>query len=248
MRGSFVSRIAYSMSMYSSVGWRSSWVTITSSTSMRGSQRPSEAHLEGDHPDRRGVGRREHVVVDRAAEVRPHRALARRRAEDQPHALGDLLVARDEREPPGGVDPHRVGDATADEQLAHRAHPTFTVGAPITIGAPQPAMSPTRSAGRPPIITVMLPIGNGVGGCTAGGGKLHVCRSPTTAAGIPAISTVGDTRPGDRRRDDRSGHRLLLRTASFPPPSSVDRHDRAAHRRLPAARDLGRAAALDLGL
>jgi hypothetical protein len=56
-------------------------------------------------------------------------------------------------------------------------------------------MSPTRNAGRPPIITVMLPIGNGVGGWTAGGGKLHVWMSPTTAAGIPAMSTVGTPGP-----------------------------------------------------
>ena len=52
--------------------------------------------------------------------------------------------------------------------------PIITVGAPMMIGAPQPAMSPTRSAGRPPIITVVLPIGNGVGGC--GGGRREAAR------------------------------------------------------------------------
>src|SRR5262245_40912748 len=114
----------------------------------------------------------------------------------------------------------------------------FTVGAPITIGAPHPAMSPTRSAGRPPIMTVGLPIGNGVGGCTAGGGKLHVCRSPTTAAGIPPIMTVGTpgpvTTPGCPVGSP-------TRAANGTVPPSVDRDHRAADGRLAGARDLGRA-------
>ena len=62
----------------------------------------------------------------------------------------------------------------------------------MTIGAPQPARSPIRAAGMPPISTVGQPGGTiGVGGCTAGGGNEQVCGVPTVAAGIPAISTVG---------------------------------------------------------
>src|SRR5690349_23948758 len=68
----------------------------------------------------------------------------------------------------------------------------MTVGAPMTIGAPQAAISPIRAAGMPPISTVGQPGGAiTLGGCTAGGGKEQMCGVPTVAAGIPAISTVG---------------------------------------------------------
>ena len=63
------------------------------------------------------------------------------------------------------------------------------------IGAPHPDMSPIRSAGRLLISTVVLPIGNGVGGCGGVDGIEHTCMSPTTAAGIPPISTVGTPGP-----------------------------------------------------
>src|SRR5262245_3798156 len=67
-----------------------------------------------------------------------------------------------------------------------------TVGAPITTGAPHPAMSPIRIAGSPPMRTVGQPGGIIVdGGCTAGGGNEQMCGVLTTAAGCPAISTVG---------------------------------------------------------
>jgi hypothetical protein len=42
--------------------------------------------------------------------------------------------------------------------------PIMTVHAPDTMGAPHDAVSPTRAAGRLPIVTVMLPIAIGVGG------------------------------------------------------------------------------------
>jgi hypothetical protein len=46
--------------------------------------------------------------------------------------------------------------------FAHRAHPIITVGQPTTAEAPQAQASPTRRAGRPPIITVPLPAVNGL--------------------------------------------------------------------------------------
>src|SRR5690349_22392788 len=68
----------------------------------------------------------------------------------------------------------------------------MTVGAPMTIGAPQAARSPIRAAGMPPISTVGQPGGAiTVGGCTAGGGNEQMCGVPTVAAGNPAIRTVG---------------------------------------------------------
>src|SRR5918912_1253250 len=64
------------------------------------------------------------------------------------------------------------------------------------MGAPQPAMSPARAAGRPPIKTVALPLAMGVGGCgPASGGIAHACMSPTTAAGMPPMRTVGTPGP-----------------------------------------------------
>src|SRR5215469_13313914 len=72
----------------------------------------------------------------------------------------------------------------------------FTVGAPITIGAPQPLMSPMRAAGRLPIITVILPFAIGFGGCgPAGGGIAQATWSPTQAAGCPEIKTFGHPGP-----------------------------------------------------
>src|SRR5690606_24164986 len=75
--------------------------------------------------------------------------------------------------------------------------PIITVGQPGgRIGAPQADMSPTRSAGRPWISTVIEPFGNGAGGCgPAGGGIEQVCRSPTTAAGRLPMSTVATPGP-----------------------------------------------------
>src|SRR4051812_34378962 len=70
--------------------------------------------------------------------------------------------------------------------------PMRTVGWPTTIGAPQPARSPTRAAGRPPISTDVEPGGTMTdGGCTAGGGNEQMCGVPTVAAGSPPISTFG---------------------------------------------------------
>jgi hypothetical protein len=72
-------------------------------------------------------------------------------------------------------------------------YPAITVLAPIIILAPQAAISPTRSNGFPPTITVTLPATNGVVvGCgEAGVGTIaHTCISPTTAAGIPPIITL----------------------------------------------------------
>jgi len=69
----------------------------------------------------------------------------------------------------------------------------MTVGAPITIGAPQAAISPIRAArhaaesarSRTLAGTIAL------GGCTAGGGNEQMCAYPLSLQAIPAISTVG---------------------------------------------------------
>src|SRR5262245_6742664 len=72
----------------------------------------------------------------------------------------------------------------------------ITVGAPTAAPAPQMQTSDVRTAGRPPTRTVALPAGNGlVGGCPVAGGSAHTCRSPITAAGMPAISTVATPGP-----------------------------------------------------
>src|SRR5262245_50798097 len=71
-----------------------------------------------------------------------------------------------------------------------------TLNAPLIIGAPQPDTSPRRSAGRPPISTVRLPLGNGVGGCgPATGGMAQACRSPAAAAGRLPINTLATPGP-----------------------------------------------------
>jgi hypothetical protein len=72
-------------------------------------------------------------------------------------------------------------------------YPAITVVAPMMMLAPQPAMSPTRSNGRPPTNTEELPAVNGVAvGCgVAGVGTMaQTCISPTTAAGMPPIITL----------------------------------------------------------
>lgn len=72
----------------------------------------------------------------------------------------------------------------------------ITVGQPTAAIAPQIHASDVRIAGLPSIITVALPIGNGldVGWCALGG-STHTCVSPATAAGMPPIITVGAPGP-----------------------------------------------------
>ena len=69
----------------------------------------------------------------------------------------------------GGYAQPTPRNARSMASVGHAQPPISTVGAPPTIGAPQPDMSPMRSAGRPPISTVTLPLGNGVGGCGPAG-------------------------------------------------------------------------------
>lgn len=66
-----------------------------------------------------------------------------------------------------------------------------TFVAPATIDWPQPAKSPTRAAGLPPICTVVDPGGTiGVVPCgPAGGGMVQTVGFPTTAAGWPFVRT-----------------------------------------------------------
>ena len=71
-----------------------------------------------------------------------------------------------------------------------------TVGSPTAAMAPQMQLSVVRNAGTPPMNTVPLPLGKGlaVGWCAMGGSE-HTCMSPTTAAGMPPISTVATPGP-----------------------------------------------------
>ena len=52
----------------------------------------------------------------------------------------------------------------------------MTVGQPTMGIAPHPHVSVMRSAGLPPISTVVLPMMNGDDGMWPGGGIGHVCR------------------------------------------------------------------------
>src|SRR5262245_45313540 len=72
----------------------------------------------------------------------------------------------------------------------------ITVSAPVTIGAPHDDWSFIRSADRPAMSTVVLPLGKGAGGCgPAVGGIMQTCVSPTIAAGSFTMSTVGAPGP-----------------------------------------------------
>ena len=106
--------------------------------------------------------------MDAAAELGAHRSLAAGRSQDQPDGLLELPVGVDEGDSAGGIGTEGVGPAGADEiavgscggwRRRHDQPPIRTVGAPITIGAPQPDMSPMRAAGLPPISTVGQPGG-----------------------------------------------------------------------------------------
>src|SRR6267142_2441539 len=62
--------------------------------------------------------------------------------------------------------------------------------------APQMQASLARTAGRPPMSTVVLPLGKALTvGWWPTGGNEHTCRSPATAAGMPPISTVATPGP-----------------------------------------------------
>jgi hypothetical protein len=66
-----------------------------------------------------------------------------------------------------------------------------TLNAPEVTTAPQAVKSPTRAAGLPPMVTVVLPFAIVLGGCgPAGGGNAHVWMSPTAAASCPPIVTI----------------------------------------------------------
>src|SRR5574343_1929143 len=80
-------------------------------------------------------------------------------------------------------------------EISFLPHPIITVGLPSAADAPQAQVSPTRSAGLPPIITVALPIKNGLADGPCWGGKGQLCKSPSTAAGLPPIVTVGTPGP-----------------------------------------------------
>src|SRR5690349_10261870 len=91
--------------------------------------------------DRRGghrVRRGEHEVVDAAAELGPHRALARARRDDEPDRLGDLALPPDQGDAAVRVGADREGPATADE-VGHQLMATFVPL--IVVLPPDAAMS-----------------------------------------------------------------------------------------------------------
>ena len=60
------------------------------------------------------------------------------------------------------------------------------------MGAPQPARSPSRAAGCPPISTVGQPGGRtALGGCGGTPGNVQACGVPTVAAGFPPFYQFG---------------------------------------------------------
>src|SRR5690348_12217613 len=93
-----------------------------------------DPHVVVDAAERVRVDPGEHVVVDRASEVGPHRPLARHRAEDDADRLADVVVVAHERQRALPVDPQREGHAGSDE-VAGRAHPS-EMDAPLTWTAP----------------------------------------------------------------------------------------------------------------
>src|SRR5262249_32703141 len=103
----------------------------------------------------------EDEVGEAAAEVRPHHALARARAEDDPHRLAHALLVLRERDVAVAVRLH--GERPADaEELG--AHPTSTVPTAITFptgwsagSLHVSAVSPMRAAALPLIFTFWLP-------------------------------------------------------------------------------------------
>ena len=72
----------------------------------------------------------------------------------------------------------------------------MTVGAPTAAIALHRQASVVRTAGRPPISTLLLPLEKGL---TVGwwemGGKTQTCKSPATAAGMPPTKTVATPGP-----------------------------------------------------
>src|SRR5689334_3640878 len=71
------------------------------------------------------------------------------------------------------------------------SYPISTVGEPTAAPAPQMQVSLVRSAGRPPISTVVLPDGNALEVTwPVLAGITQTCESPATAAGMLPISTV----------------------------------------------------------
>jgi hypothetical protein len=71
-------------------------------------------------------------------------------------------------------------------------YPINTFNSPLITG-PAEVLSSMRTAGLFPIITFVLPAGNGAGGMFAAG--TPECISPTTAAGMFAIRTVDTPGP-----------------------------------------------------
>src|SRR5689334_17264300 len=93
-----------------------------------------DAHVVVDPAERVAVDAGEHVIVDRAAELGPHRPLPRHRAEDDGDRLADVVVVADERQRALPVDPQGKGHAGTNE-VAGRAHPR-EMDAPLTWTAP----------------------------------------------------------------------------------------------------------------
>src|SRR5262249_5844684 len=148
----------------------------------------------------------EHKLMNAAAKVWPHHAFTRSGFKNDEDRLPDVLfVSNTRNETRTRVERDRHGPATAQEVFSFRceiaAHPIITVVAPLTIGSGGPTSTtvpPRRAAGRPPIITVMLPTATTPPTCGFGpSDNGQICESERARqAGCPPIKTVRQPGPG----------------------------------------------------
>src|SRR6266853_2639552 len=104
--------------------------------------------------------------MNAAAKVWSHHALTRSGFENDEDRLPDIFFVGNTRDQTSTrVELYWHGPTTTKKILSFwcksvDAHPIITVGAPLAIesgGPTSTTMSPCRAAGRPPIITVVLP-------------------------------------------------------------------------------------------
>ena len=166
---------------------------------MRGSQRTSASRTRLRRGRAaRGVGL-EHQVVDAAAELGQHQPLARGRAEHEPDALPDLLVARcpaaaRRRARCTGKRPAAAEEVAVASSLSHRSSPCPRPrpGRPGSVGSLQvSARSPARAAGLPLIRTLRAagadrgPVGSAGSRTCRRAGCAAACWSPTAPSPRP---------------------------------------------------------------
>src|SRR4030081_3505782 len=117
------------------------------------------------------------------AELRTHWPLADRGAEDQPDALFNLLLARDQGDAAGGVGSQREGPAGPDEFFAHCAITFVWPAEPIIMGVPvgtqvPPTGGSPRRDGLPPTSTFGLTV-------------VHCPWPPCMQVTVPPMFTIG---------------------------------------------------------